>query len=30
MKKLKYAKDSNGDMQPKYVKQGATEVDCPP
>jgi hypothetical protein len=29
MKKLKYEKDSNGDMQPKYVKQGATDVDCP-
>ena len=29
MKKLKYEKDSNGDIQPKYVKQGATEVDCP-
>ena len=21
-------KDSNGDIQPTYVKQGATEVDC--
>ena len=29
MKKLKYENDSNGDIQPKYVKQGATEVDCP-
>ena len=29
MKKLKYEKDSDGDIQPKYVKQGATEVDCP-
>jgi len=29
MKKLKYEKDSNGDIQPTYVKQGATEVDCP-
>ena len=29
MKKLKYEKDSNGDMQPKYVKRGATDVDCP-
>ena len=29
MKKLKYEEDSDGDMQPKYVKEGATEVDCP-
>ena len=29
MKKLKYAKDNDGDIHPKYVKEGATEVDCP-
>jgi len=29
MKKLKYAKDNDGDIHPKYVKDGATEVDCP-
>ena len=29
MKKLKNEKDSNGDIQPKDVKRGATDVDCP-
>jgi hypothetical protein len=28
-KKLKYAKDSDGDLHPKYVKEGATEIECP-
>jgi len=29
MKKLKYEQNSDGEIQPKYVKDGATEVDCP-
>ena len=28
-KKLKYQPDANGDMQPTYVKEGATEIECP-
>ena len=28
-KKLKYQPDANGDIQPTYVKEGATEIECP-
>ena len=28
-KKLKYQSDANGDIQPTYVKEGATEIECP-
>jgi len=28
-KKLIYERDASGDMQPAYVKRGATEVECP-
>jgi len=28
-KKLKYQPDANGDMQPTYAKEGATEIECP-
>ena len=28
-KKLKYEPDANGDIQPTYVKEGATEIECP-
>merc|ERR1712159_431439 len=28
-KKLKYQPDANGDIQPTYVKEGATEIKCP-
>ena len=28
-KKLMYQPDANGDIQPTYVKEGATEIECP-